>query len=145
MRVRVAGILVEDDSILLLEQHHDDIDRPWVLPGGTVEEHETLEQAMIREMKEETGLDIVVEHLLYVSDHFSKNDHVVHISLRLRRVGGSFSERDKTIDTEEITKLEFVPINSITEKGFSEKFQELVQNNFPNSGTYVGLKSNIGL
>jgi 8-oxo-dGTP pyrophosphatase MutT (NUDIX family) len=58
-KVRVTGILVENKRILLLEQKVTD-SRQWSLPGGALEVGETMEQCMIREMKEETGLDIVV-------------------------------------------------------------------------------------
>jgi 8-oxo-dGTP diphosphatase len=38
----------------------------WALPGGFMDEGETCEAAAIREAKEETGLDVHLEHLLYV-------------------------------------------------------------------------------
>ena len=41
----------------------------WTFPGGGVEEGETLEQAVIREVKEETGLDVKVVRLLFEEDY----------------------------------------------------------------------------
>ena len=55
MRVRVTGVVIEDGRILLLNQDAD-AGRSWSLPGGKLEDGETLAEALVREMKEETGL-----------------------------------------------------------------------------------------
>lgn len=57
--IRVTGILVEDNKILLVKQKVSD-KRNWSLPGGKLEQGETVEQGIIREMKEETGLDVEI-------------------------------------------------------------------------------------
>ena len=56
MRVRVTGVVIEAGRILLLNQ--DAGARSWSLPGGKLEDGETLAEALVREMKEETGLDV---------------------------------------------------------------------------------------
>ncbi|MCM3630624.1 hypothetical protein M3194_25155 [Paenibacillus glycanilyticus] len=38
-----------------------------------------------------------------------------------------------------------VPVSQLSEYGFSAIFQKLVQNGFPDAGSYKGLKNNIGL
>ena len=55
IKTRVTGILIEDQKILLVKQKVTD-SRNWSLPGGALEFGETLEECIIREMFEETGL-----------------------------------------------------------------------------------------
>lgn len=55
----VRVIVFKDDKILMVRQHHEGRDI-WMLPGGNIEENENSAQAAVREVKEETGLDIEI-------------------------------------------------------------------------------------
>jgi ADP-ribose pyrophosphatase YjhB (NUDIX family) len=142
MRVRVTGVVVEDGRILLLNQDTG-TGRSWSLPGGKLEAGETLAQALVREMKEETGLDVEPGRLLYVCDHVPAE--VVHVTFEARRTGGTLGDVLAGADTTPIRGVDFVPVAKLPELGFSERFAELVTAGFPGAGSYMGPKSAIGL
>ncbi|MEV4552176.1 NUDIX hydrolase [Nonomuraea wenchangensis] len=87
MKVRVTGVLIEDGRLLLLDQDTGG-GRSWSLPGGKVEPGEPIVDALVREMREETGLDVEAGRLLYVCDHLPGGDtHVVHLTFEVTRAG----------------------------------------------------------
>lgn len=68
--IAVKGIVIDKGRALIVrrrESRTPDGGDWWEFPGGTMEFGETPEQTLVREMWEETGLDIVPERLLYVS------------------------------------------------------------------------------
>lgn len=142
--VRVTGVLIENGKILLVQQKLSE-KRNWSLPGGKLECGETMGQGLVREMKEETGLDVELERLLYVCDVAASGNKILHITFLLRRVGGGIELPTNEFDENPINDVRFVPIEALEEYGFSEKFRLLAQDGFPESGNYMGDKANIGL
>jgi 8-oxo-dGTP diphosphatase len=110
----VDGILIEDHSILLIQRKHSPFQGSWALPGGFVEYGEKTEDAMIREMFEETGLKIKIRALLgvYSDPHRDPRGHTVTVAYLVEPVGGALNAGDdarsvKFFKTNELPELAF--------------------------------------
>ena len=57
----VAAIIKKDDKILATQRGYGEFEGLWEFPGGKIEEGETKEEALVREIKEELNADIIVE------------------------------------------------------------------------------------
>ena len=142
--IRITGILIENNEILLVKQKLSD-KRNWSLPGGRLERGETLSQGLIREMKEETGLDVELVRMLYVCDVASSSNTILHITFLIKRTGGKIELPSNEFDENPIHDVKFVPVSELVKYGFSEKFIQVINDGFSNAGNYVGDKMNIGL
>lgn len=67
MNVRARAVIVRDGKLLVSRDRRRGREL-MALPGGRVQARESIVEALIREVKEETGLDIIPERLLYVAE-----------------------------------------------------------------------------
>ena len=91
--VGVGAVLIEDGRVLLIKRAKPPLLGHWSLPGGTVEAGESLEQALQREMREETQLDVRVGPLVAAFDRIEREDgrllyHYVILDFLCERVAG---------------------------------------------------------
>jgi 8-oxo-dGTP diphosphatase len=86
----VDAVILKENSIVLIKRKKDPFKGMWAIPGGFVEWGETVEQAAIREAKEETCLDVKIEKLIGVySDPIrDPRGHTVSVCFLCREVGG---------------------------------------------------------
>ena len=57
----VAAIIKKDNKILATQRGYGEFEGLWEFPGGKIEEGETKEEALVREIKEELNADIIIE------------------------------------------------------------------------------------
>ena len=76
-RVGVGAVLIHQDKVLLIKRGKEPLRGRWVVPGGTVELGETLEQALVREVQEETGLTVRPLEVVLVFDRIEREGDAV--------------------------------------------------------------------
>jgi ADP-ribose pyrophosphatase YjhB (NUDIX family) len=95
IRVAVSAFVLDDaDQLLMIRRTDNDL---YAIPGGGLEPGETVTQAAVREVQEETGIDIEITGLIGI---YSNPEHVIEyddgevrqefsICFRARPIGGS--------------------------------------------------------
>jgi 8-oxo-dGTP diphosphatase len=66
--VGVGGVIVDRDRTVLIRRGTEPLLGRWSIPGGTIEIGETIEEAVRRELREETGLEVRVLELIELFD-----------------------------------------------------------------------------
>jgi 8-oxo-dGTP diphosphatase len=88
-------ILVENGKILLVKRGREPFKGDWAVPGGRIEDNETAEECAIREMKEETGVDVEIIRLTGIySDPKRDPRGIIVAAFLVRRVGGEVKAGD---------------------------------------------------
>jgi len=101
--VAVGAVIINDHKVLLVKRAHAPARGQWAIPGGRVEAGETLQQALKREIREETGLDIDIGPLAHVFDLIERSAaglltrHYVIIDYEATIVGGTLQAGDDAL------------------------------------------------
>ena len=94
MGKRAVAVITRDEKILLMNRIKNGREY-FVFPGGGVEEGEVVENAIVREIKEEFGLDIKIEKLLFQIENQGRKEFyfLVKEFAGVPEVGGEEKER----------------------------------------------------
>lgn len=86
-----VGALIRDsrERILLIRRGHEPNRGKWAVPGGKVEMFESIQDAVKREVMEETGLQVEVRRLLAIVELMEGGFHYVILDFEAEMTGGS--------------------------------------------------------
>ena len=112
----VGGAVIKDGKLLLVRRASRRGRGNWQIPGGFVEPDETMEQAVVREVAEESGVTAEVVGVLGIRSRYdADNGNSTYVILALRPVSGEPTPDNHEVDLagyfslEEIDALEQVP------------------------------------
>ena len=132
--IGVGAVLICKGKILLEKRKGEPGRGKWSIPGGLVELGERIEETVIREVKEETGLDVESPELIDVVDNISVDDngrvryHFVIVDYFVKLKGGTLKAAD---DAEELRWVAFNHVEKYdltkTFRGFFERNREKLE------------------
>jgi mutator protein MutT len=97
--IGVGGAVVRDGELLLVRRASRHGRGNWQLPGGFIEPDETIEQAVVREVQEEAGVEAEVEAVLGLRSRYDPDSgNGVYIILLLRPVSGEPAADNHEVD-----------------------------------------------
>ncbi len=114
----VDGVILKDNQILLIKRKNDPYKDKWAIPGGFVEYGEKTEDAVLREVKEETGLEAKIGDLVgvYSNPKRDPRKHVVSITYLLKDISGTEKGGD------DAKEAKWWNINELPELAFDHKY-----------------------
>jgi 8-oxo-dGTP diphosphatase len=95
-KVVAGAIFTVDGGLALLRRGIEPAMGKWVFPGGYVDRGESVEEAAVRETKEESDLDIRLSSLLGVYSYPGKRDVIVVYAATV--VGGELNAQDESVE-----------------------------------------------
>ncbi|MBK7837241.1 MAG: NUDIX hydrolase [Candidatus Obscuribacter sp.] len=121
---RISVIVVTEDARILLVKHRKGSRQYWVLPGGRLEYGETFEECAVRELKEETGLDVAVKEIVFLSEAIApdRSRHIVNVYMTADVVGGVLKVGDEPV----LAAVDYIPLAELDKLTLSRLWAKLL-------------------
>lgn len=103
-RISAGALVVRDGRILLVRHLKPGAYDFWVAPGGGVRHRETLQDAVVREVREETGLEVEPRRLAYIEELVSPRQRLCKFWFAARPLGGRLSAEHEAAKREHIVE-----------------------------------------
>ena len=104
------AVVIEDDHLLLVERANPPAAGYWSVPGGRVEWGETLAEAVVRELAEETGLEGACGELVGWAELISRRHHAVVLDFRVHLM-----EMGEPVAGDDAAAARWVPLEDVAD------------------------------
>jgi len=113
-KLTTDGAILKDNKILLIKRKNEPFKGKWALPGGFIEYGERVEDAVVREVFEETGIKTTIKDLIgiYSDPKRDPRGHVITVVYLLNMKGGVLKAEDDAADAK------FYNINDLPELAY---------------------------
>jgi 8-oxo-dGTP diphosphatase len=125
----VGAIIVGNQGLLLTRRDKDPAKGLWSIPGGVVEVGETKEQAILREVEEETGIKVEVREMIGTYDLIIKDSqdrikyHYLLIHFLTRALSSTIRPESPKVE------VRWFKINQLPEKEIPPQILSLIRDN----------------
>ncbi len=119
-RVGVGAVIVRDGALLMVERGRPPRAGEWAVPGGKVRWGERLEEAVVREVHEETGLVVEVGELIWSGQTIGPDWHFILMDFEAVVVGGTLTPGDDAADAA------WVGLNEVSDLPVTSSMHELI-------------------
>jgi len=120
----VGAVVVDEGRLLLVRRARGAHAGAWAVPGGRQRVGERMREAVVREVREETGLEVEVGEPVLVGDILDPHDppawHYAVVDFRARVVGGALRAGD------DAAAAEFVPFGEVRRRPLTPTMIELL-------------------
>jgi len=121
-QIAVGAIVVHDDALLMVQRSNDPGKGLWSLPGGRVEAGELLADAVRREVREETGLEVEVGELAGILEVPGHDLHYVILDYHAIVVGSAEPKADG-----DAGDIRWVPLDRVAHMECTPRFIETMK------------------
>ncbi len=122
-QVCVGAVAVVDGRLLLIRRGHGPAAGEWSIPGGRVEPGETLAEAVVRELAEETGLEAVCDDLVGWVERIGEDHHFVILDFLVTVLDGPDKEPQAGGDAAEAA---WVPLEQVSHLRLADGLAEFL-------------------
>ncbi|KAM3134131.1 hypothetical protein pb186bvf_013752 [Paramecium bursaria] len=123
--VGVGGVIIKEGKILMVQEKNGIRKGAWGVPGGLVDQGETVYQGITREIKEETNLDCSIDDIMLFREvenfKFGKSDMYFLFKMKLND-----QQQPITIDQKELMDYRWVDINILDQFLLEQKARQIV-------------------